>query len=114
MIMRSFFIWMSANRTLRKIAEHSPMGRRVSGRFVAGTTIDSAMAATDAVNRLGMSVSIDNLGENVTNPDEARQSAELYHRVLDAIHDKNLNANVSLKLTHMGLDVDETMARDLV
>jgi proline dehydrogenase len=112
--MRQFFIWMSANRTLRMMAEHSPMGRRVSGRFVAGTTIDSAMAATEAVNRLGMSVSIDNLGENVTNPEEAKQSAQLYHQVLDAIHDKQLNANVSLKLTHMGLDVDETLARDLV
>jgi proline dehydrogenase len=113
-MMRQFFIWMSANRTMRKLAEHSPMGRRVSGRFVAGTTIESAMAATEVVNRLGMSVSIDNLGENVTNPEEARESAQLYHRVLDAIHDKHLNANVSLKLTHMGLDVDESLARELV
>ena len=113
-MMRQFFIWLSANRSMRKLAEHSPMGRRVSGRFVAGTTIESAMAATEAVNRLGMSVSIDNLGENVTNPEEAKESAQLYHRVLDAIHDKQLNANVSLKLTHMGLDVDEALARDLV
>jgi len=113
-MMRAFFIWMSGNRTLRKIGEHSPMGRRVSGRFVAGTTIESAMTATQSVNDLGMSVSIDNLGENVTNPAEARESAQLYHQILDAIHDKKLNANVSLKLTHMGLDVDEAMARDLV
>jgi proline dehydrogenase len=113
-MMREFFIWLSANRPLRKVAEHSPMGRRVSGRFVAGTTIDSAMNATEATNRLGMSVSIDNLGENVTNPEEARESAQLYHRILDAIHDKQLNANVSMKLTHMGLDVDEALARDLV
>ena len=113
-MMREFFIWLSANRTLRKLAEHSPMGRRVSGRFVAGTTIDSAMAATEAMNRLGMSVSIDNLGENVTNPEEARQSAQLYHQIVDAIHEKQLNANVSLKLTHMGLDVDEALARELV
>src|ERR1051326_7657020 len=113
-MMREFFIWLSGNRTLRKLAEHSPMGRRVSGRFVAGTTVDSAMSATEAMNRLGMSVSIDNLGENVTNPEEARESAQLYHRILDAIHDKQLNANVSLKLTHVGLDVDEALARELV
>jgi proline dehydrogenase len=113
-MMRAFFIWMSANRTLRSLSERSPMGRRVSGRFVAGTTIESAMTATQTVNDLGMSVSIDNLGENVTNPEEARQSAQLYHQILDAIHDKHLNANVSMKLTHMGLDVDEAMARDLV
>ena len=61
-----------------------------------------------------MSVSIDNLGENVTNPDEARESAHLYQQILDAIAANQLNANISLKLTHMGLDVDETLARDIV
>jgi proline dehydrogenase len=61
-----------------------------------------------------MSVSIDNLGENVTNPDEARRSSELYHQILDAIAANDLNANISLKLTHMGLDVDEKLARNLV
>jgi proline dehydrogenase len=72
------------------------------------------MAATDAVNRRNISVSIDNLGENVTNPDEARGSAALYHQLLDAIHDRKLNANVSLKLTHMGLDVDPAVALEMV
>jgi len=59
-------------------------------------------------------VSIDNLGENVTNPDEARLSAKLYEQILDAIAANQLNANISLKLTHMGLDVDEKLARELV
>jgi proline dehydrogenase len=59
-------------------------------------------------------VSIDNLGENVTNPDEARHSAQLYEQTLEAITANQLNANISLKLTHMGLDVDETLARDIV
>jgi proline dehydrogenase len=66
------------------------------------------------VNRSGASVSIDNLGENVTNPDEARHSAQLYQQILDAIVANQLNANISLKLTHMGLDVDEKLARDIV
>jgi len=90
------------------------MGRRLSSRFVAGTEIADAVRATQAVNRAGMSVSIDNLGENTTNPDEARHSAGLYHQILDAIAANHLNANISLKLTHMGLDVDETLARELV
>ena len=63
---------------------------------------------------VGTSVSIDNLGENVTNAEEARASAELYHQLLDEIADRQTHANVSLKLTHMGLDVDEGLARDLV
>ncbi len=113
-MLRAFFVHLSENRSLRRFAENSSIGQRVSGRFVAGTEIADAVRVTRAVNQIGMSVSIDNLGENVTNPDEARHSAQLYHQILDAIAQNKLNANISLKLTHMGLDVDEQMARDLV
>jgi proline dehydrogenase len=113
-MLRTFFVRLSENPSLRSFAERSSLGRRVSGRFVAGTEIADAVRATQAVNRAGMSVSIDNLGENVTNPDEARESAHLYRQILDAIAANQLNANISLKLTHMGLDVDEQLARDIV
>ncbi|MGA8270401.1 MAG: proline dehydrogenase family protein [Candidatus Sulfotelmatobacter sp.] len=113
-MLRTFFVRLSENSSLRNFAERSSFGRHVSGRFVAGTEIADAVRATQAINRAGMSVSIDNLGENVTNPEEARHSAQLYHQILDAIAANNLNANISLKLTHMGLDVDEQMARDIV
>jgi proline dehydrogenase len=113
-MLRTFFVRLSENPSLRSFAERSSLGRRVSGRFVAGIGIADAVRATQAVNRAGMSVSIDNLGENVTNPDEARHSAKLYHEILDAIVANHLNANISLKLTHMGLDVDEQLARDIV
>jgi proline dehydrogenase len=113
-MLRAFFVGLSENSSLRHFAERSSLGRRVSGRFVAGTEIADAVRATQAINRAGMSVTIDNLGENVTNPDEARHSAQLYDRILDAIAANHLNANISLKLTHMGLDVDETLARNIV
>jgi proline dehydrogenase len=113
-VLRAFFVHLSENRRLRHFAEQSALGQHVSHRFVAGTEIADAVRATQAVNRAGMSVSIDNLGENVTNPEEARHSAELYHQILDAIVANHLDANISLKLTHMGLDVDEELARDLV
>jgi len=113
-MLRAFFVHLSENRSLRNFAERSAIGQRVSGRFVAGTEIADAVRVTQAVNRAGMSVSIDNLGENVTNPEEARHSAQLYQQILDAIAANGLNANISLKLTHMGLDVDEALARDLV
>jgi proline dehydrogenase len=113
-MLRAFFVHLSENKFLRNFAERSSLGRRVSSRFVAGTEIADAVRATQAVNRAGMSVSIDNLGENVTNPDEARQSAGRYEQILAAIAANKLNANISLKLTHMGLDVDEHLARDLV
>jgi len=66
------------------------------------------------LNKKGITVTVDNLGENVTNVEEARTSARLYHQLLDQIAARKLQANVSLKLTHMGLDVDEKLARDLV
>jgi proline dehydrogenase len=113
-MLRAFFVYLSENRSLRSFAERSAIGHRVSGRFVAGTEISDAVRVTEAVNRAGMSVSIDNLGENVTNPDEARHSAQLYHQILEGIVANQLEANISLKLTHMGLDVDEKMARELV
>jgi proline dehydrogenase len=113
-MLRAFLVHLSDNRFLRNFAERSAIGHRVSERFVAGTEIADAVRVTQTVNRAGMSVSIDNLGENVTNPDEARNSAHLYYQILDAIVANQLNANISLKLTHMGLDIDEKMARDLV
>jgi len=113
-MLRTFFVRLSENPSLRNFAERSSLGHRISGRFVAGTEIADAVRATQAVNRAGMSVTIDNLGENVTNPDEARHSAQLYHEILDAIVANQLDANISLKLTHMGLDVDEKLARDIV
>lgn len=113
-MLRAFFVRLSENPSLRTFAESSSLGRRVSGRFVAGTEIADAVRATQAVNRASMSVTIDNLGENVANPEEARHSGQLYQQVLDAIATHQLNANISLKLTHMGLDVDERLAREIV
>jgi len=111
---RTIFIALSENKTLRAIAERSRIGRRLSSRFVAGMTVEEALTATAAINSRSMSVSIDNLGENVTNADEARESASLYHELLDRIAARRLDANVSLKLTHMGLDIDEKLALQIV
>jgi proline dehydrogenase len=109
-LLRAAFITLSESKSLRSAAEKTWAGQRLSRRFVAGTTIEDALAATRAMNALGLSVSVDNLGENVTNAEEARHSAQLYHQLLDRMNDQGLDANVSLKLTHMGLDVDEGMA----
>jgi len=112
-VLRATFIALSQSKSLRSFAEKSAIGQRLSSRFVAGTTIEDALRATHAMNQLGLGVSVDNLGENVTNPEEARHSAALYHQLLDEMSSRGLNANVSLKLTHMGLDVDESMAYEI-
>jgi proline dehydrogenase len=113
-LLRQLFIGLSQSKRLRHFAERSRAGRRMSSRFVAGTTVEEVLAVTRRENAAGKSVSIDNLGENVTNAGEARQSAVLYSRLLADISAQNLDANVSLKLTHMGLDVGESLARELV
>ena len=110
-MLRGLFIALSESRWLRALAERSAPGQRVSGRFVAGTQLDDALRVTQKLNAAGLAVSIDNLGENVRSPDEARHSAGLYRQLIEQITTQQLNANVSLKLTHMGLDVDPDIAR---
>ena len=112
-MLRALFIGLSESKSLRRMAERSAIGRRMSGRFVAGMSVDDALRATREVNQLGMSVSVDNLGENVTNADEAKHSAALYREMLERVTEQKLDANVSLKLTHMGLDVDEQLAYNI-
>jgi proline dehydrogenase len=113
-VLRTLFISLSESRSLRAAAEKSVVGQRVSRRFVAGTQIVDVLKVASRLNQNGITVSVDNLGENVTNVEEARASAQLYHQLLDQIAAHKLEANVSLKLTHMGLDVDENLARQLV
>ena len=109
-MLRALFISLSESRWLRALAERSAPGQRVSGRFVAGTQLEDALRVTQQLNSAGLTVSIDNLGENVTNPEEAKQSADLYRQLIEQIAARKLNANVSLKLTHMGLDIDPQLA----
>jgi proline dehydrogenase len=112
-VLRSTFIALSRNRALRVFSESSSVGRRMSSRFVAGLEIDDVLRAAEAVNSQGISATLDSLGENVATPDEARRSADIYHRLLDAIQARGLNANVSVKLTQMGLELDPELAEQI-
>lgn len=111
-MLRTFFITLSENGPVRNLAENSTLGRKLSSRFVAGTDPDEVMRAAVEVNELGMKASLDNLGENVHNVDEAEQSGALYRGLLETIAEQSIDSNVSLKLTQMGLDLDpEAMTR---
>jgi len=113
-MLRALFIGLSESRSIRAFAERSSLGQKMSRRFVAGTTVNELLDATVAMNKLGIRVTVDNLGENVTNREEALHSRDLYHELFSEIDKRKLDANVSLKLTHMGLDVDEKLSRDIV
>lgn len=116
--MRSFLIALSRNATMRGMLEDTAPGRKLSGRFVAGTTLDEAVARTAELNREGFSVSLDSLGESVRTEQGARAAAEIYHLLLDRIAAAKLDANVSVKLTGVGMDVSpelgETVACEIV
>lgn len=113
-MLRSFFIALSGNQGVRGWAERSRLGRRLAARFVAGMTVQEAVAACERVNSQGIAASLDSLGESVALEAEARAAAEVYHHLLDAIAARQLNANVSLKLTQMGMDIQPELAEEIV
>jgi proline dehydrogenase len=109
-VLRSAFIALSHNRPLRTFSEHSSLGNKLSSRFVAGLEIDDALRVAEQVNRQGMLVTLDSLGESVTTEAEAMRSADVYHRLLDEIAARKLKSNISVKLTQMGLTQDPALA----
>ena len=112
-LLRSLFIALSHNRPLRRFSERSKLGVRLSSRFVAGMEIDDALRVAESINKQGMAVTIDSLGESVTSETEARAAAEIYHQLLDAIATRKLNANISVKLTQMGLNLSPALAESI-
>jgi proline dehydrogenase len=85
------------------------MAKGFASRFVAGETMDTALAAVKTLNKRGITASLDFLGESVRNEKEARDSAHQYIRLLERIRESRLDANVSVKLTAMGLDLGEDL-----
>lgn len=113
-LLRSAFIALSRNRLLRSFSERSRLGRKLSSRFVAGMEIDDVLRVAEGLNRQGMMATLDSLGESVTSEEEAHQSAATYHQLLDAIAERRLNANVSVKLSQMGLEISPNLAYSIV
>ena len=113
-VLRSLFVGLSKNKLVRGWAERSRVGRRSASRFVAGMTVEEAVAACERVNAEGIAVTLDSLGESVAVEAAARAAAEVYHRLLEAIAGKGLKANVSLKLSQMGIEIAEGLAEEIV
>jgi proline dehydrogenase len=99
-----FARWVTSNSTTRRMAR----------RFVAGETLDEAVAAARACNDLGMLVSLDYLGENTSTTADAQRARDAYLEVFDRIAKEKLFANVSCKLTQLGLDLSAEFCEGLV
>jgi proline dehydrogenase len=113
-VLRSALIALSRNRPLRRWSERTRLGVRFSSRFVAGMEIADALRVAETLNRQGLAVSLDSLGESVTSEAEAVAAAEVYHRLLDEIATRRLDAHISVKLTQMGLNLSPALAESIV
>lgn len=108
-MLRGTLLYLADRRSIRQFVTHNRLGRSSARRFVAGETLEDAIQATRALNQRGLTVSLDHLGENVTDAAEAASAAQDYSKILDAIKQSGLDANISIKLTALGLDIDAAL-----
>ena len=108
-MLRNVLLYLSEQPTVFKFVSRNRIAKKFARRFVAGETAEEALAVVRLLNAQGITASLDLLGESVHNEAEARASGRDYIRLLDQIREQNLDANVSVKLTAMGLDVSEEL-----
>lgn len=108
-MLRAGLLWLSEQPQVFRFVRRNGLARRFASRFVAGETGEEAVAVARELNGHGLSVSLDLLGEAVENADEARQARDVYLQTLDRIAAGGADANVSVKLTQMGLEIDEAL-----
>jgi proline dehydrogenase len=113
-MLRQGLLYLSEAGWARSVVTHAPFARSAARRFVAGEEIDEAMAAARELNAAGMTVTLDYLGESVSDRAEATQAADTYLDIIDAIVAEGIDGNVSLKLTQMGQDIDQAFLRSNV
>lgn len=109
-MMRAAVLSVTERAWARRLVTGTRPGRAVAGRFVAGDHLDDAVAVTKDLNERGMPVSMDHLGEHVSTLDEAERATAAYLACLDAIHHHGLDANISVKLTQLGMGHDDEVA----
>jgi proline dehydrogenase len=106
-VLRSLLLFLSRQSWLRHWMETSSAADRLTSRFIAGSTLESALAVCRRVNGDGILVSLDHLGESVTSLDEAQRSRDTYFAALDRIAELGIQGTVSVKPTQLGLDFSE-------
>lgn len=111
-MLRSGLLYLAGAGWARGFVVNFPLTKRAARRFIAGETLEEAIAATKELNAQGLSVSLDLLGESVFDEKQALSAVEDYMEVLDAIYHNQLDANISVKLTQVGLDISEDFCID--
>jgi proline dehydrogenase len=104
-MLRTLLLELSKSARLRRWITTNATTRRMAHRFVPGEGLSAAIEAARACNKAGMTVSLDHLGENVFTREDAERARISYTDALDRIASEGVESNVSLKLTHLGLDL---------
>lgn len=107
-MMRSILFWLSERKSIFNFVRRNRMARGMASRFVAGETVEEAVAAALALHERGITTTLDLLGESVSSFDDVDTATRTYLEILDRQHAAGLEANASLKLTQFGLDLDES------
>jgi proline dehydrogenase len=109
--LRNALLALSRRRSLGRLATRLPVTRGMVDRFVAGETLDRAIPALERLRAAGLHSTVDELGESVSSRKAAVAAADAYIAALDTLADRDLDRNISLKLTQMGLDIDADLCR---
>ena len=109
-MLRPILIYLSQKQTPKKILTGHALGRRMAARFIAGEELETALAVIRRLNAEGFMVTLDLLGESVEEAAEAEAACQAYVRLLDRLAAEGLNSHVSVKLTQLGLAIDEELA----
>lgn len=108
-MLRRFLLYLSAASWARGMMTHFFLARRVAKRFIAGESIDEAIGTVHDLNSQGMLASLDYLGESVERAEDTKHVVSTYLSLIERIQRDGLKAGVSLKLTHLGLDISEDL-----
>ncbi len=111
---RSMFISLSHVRWAQDTITRAPLSRNMARRFIAGEELGQAIDAIRALNAAGINATLDCLGESVSERPEAEAARDEYLRAIDAIDAAGVRANVSIKLSQFGLDIDRSFCLDNV
>jgi proline dehydrogenase len=109
---RSIFIYLSKAAWARKLVTQWSVARRMASRFVAGETLADAMRVVGELNQKGLAVTLDHLGEHTNTPEEARQATQHIMDILTEIGKSDVRANVSIKLTQIGLGLGYEVCKE--
>jgi proline dehydrogenase len=112
--MRHLLLWMARNRLLKRWLPRIWFVRRAVRRFMPGQTVEEALDAAEFFRPHGIGILFTQLGENLAELAEAEAVADHYHRLLDMIAARGLDAEISIKPTQLGLDLDRDAALRLL